>query len=312
MYGRQGTTRAYFRTGVRTSKQTITFLEPARPPADTRTYTNVPIRPDGHQDPFNATVLAYNLIRKLDPYHPVAVVLNCQNYYFGPYTVGADIIMEDVYPIGTNSTFSKWGTACNATLGDCGCDNCLGGAHAVQDVSDRLDVLARYEAWLGLWPKTKIHNPQSFNGEGYWSRDPTPAEEYAMALLALNHGAQAIISWVYPDSDTLSVAHGALAKVLTTAPGVTFVVGNDRPHRIAVAASVDVDVAFWRRGREMLVSVVNGGYSDVSKAVEVELPGVASVKSTLWGNVTWTLSGSKLSAPSFPALGTSLVLLELS
>lgn len=34
--------------------------------------------------------------------------------------------MEDVYPIGINGTFSKWGTACNATLGDCGCDNCAG------------------------------------------------------------------------------------------------------------------------------------------------------------------------------------------
>lgn len=245
------------------------------------------------------------------------MVLNCQDYYFGPYTAGADIIMEDVYPIGINSTYSKWNTSCNATLGDCGCDNCLGGPHAVRDVADRLDVLARHEAWLGLWPKTKVHNPQSFHGEGYWARDPTPAEEWAMALLALNHGAHSIISWVYPDADVLSAAHGALAKVVTAAPVVDFVVANDRPHALGVrGATAGVDVTYWVRGREVLVSVVNGGYDDVTGTVDVELPAhhvVASIQAVPWGNTTWTLSGSKISAGAgLPALGTSLVILKLA
>ncbi|KAL3957513.1 hypothetical protein ACCO45_008091 [Purpureocillium lilacinum] len=118
--------------------------------------------PDGHQDPFHLLPEARDTIRKLDPYHPVSVTLNCQNFYFKEYTAGADFIMEDVYPIGINSTFSKWGTPCNATYGDCGCDNCEGN---VQDVGRRLDDLARYEGYHGLWPKTKAHNPQSFHGE---------------------------------------------------------------------------------------------------------------------------------------------------
>jgi hypothetical protein len=219
--------------------------------------------------------------------------------------------MEDAYPIGINSTFSKWGTACNATHGDCGCDNCLGGAHAVQDVRDRLDTLARYERWEGLWPKTKVHNPQSFHGEGYWARDPTPEEEFAMNLIAVNHGAQSIISWVYPAAEVLSVAHGKLAGVVTKAPVVDFIVANDRPHHVGVAASPDIDVAYWVRGKEMLVSVVNGGYNNVTAMIEVELPGVVSVVSSPWGNATWYLAGSKLSTPRYDALETSLVILKL-
>ncbi len=250
-----------------------------------------------------------DLIRRLDPYHPVAVVLNCQNYYFKEYTAGADIIMEDVYPIGINSTFSKWGTACNATLGDCGCDNCQGN---VQDVSRRLDDLAKYERWLGLWPKTKIHNPQSFHGEDYWFRDPSPEEENVMVTLAFNHGAQGIISWVWPASNVLGKAHGALSKVVTAAPVADFLVGGDGPQRInaTVSGTGVVDVAYWVLGKQTLVSIVNGGYVDLEN-VEITVNENATViSSTPWGNAQWALVGSKLSASRLPALATSIIILD--
>ncbi|KAK3325588.1 hypothetical protein B0H66DRAFT_129525 [Apodospora peruviana] len=275
--------------------------------------------PDGWQDPFSIPRAAYDLIRQLDPYHPVAVVLNCQNYYFQEYTDGAaDIIMEDVYPIGINSTFSKWGTACNATLGDCGCDNCDGN---MQDVPERLDTLARYEDWLGLWPKTKVHNPQSFHGQDYWFRDPSPFEEYVMCLLAFNHGAKGIISWVYPTSELLGQAHGALARVVTRSPVVDFIVGTQDdsisgPYRTTPDAAGDVvDVAYWVDGgrRQMLVSVVNGGYADIEQIVNVAVPNAIVVSSVAWmsGNASWKLEGERLSAARLPALSTTLVILDL-
>lgn len=269
--------------------------------------------PDGWQDPFSAPLAARDVLHALDPYHPVAVVLNCQDYYFGAYSAAADLLMEDVYPIGINATFSKWGTACNATLGDCGCDNCLG--DGVRDVPRRLDDLARYEAWLNLWPKTKLHNPQSFHGEGYWARDPTPEEEWAMVLLAVNHGAKGMISWVWPAADVLGAAHGELAAVLTVSPVVDFVVGGDTPHAVAVDGGVpEIDVAYWVVGGKMLVSVVNGGYNDVNQTVRVSLPrkvkGIASVP---WGGGNgWTLAGGKLSVPSLTALSTTLLVLDIS
>jgi hypothetical protein len=235
-------------------------------------------------------------------------VLNCQNYYFKEYSAGADVIMEDVYPIGINSTWSKWGTACNTTLGDCGCDNCQGN---VQDVSNRLDDLTTYETWLGLWHKTKIHNPQSFHGEGYWARDPSVEEEWVMTTLALNHGAQSIISWVYPDADILSVAHGTIAKVVTNSPVVDFIIGQ-RPTTVKVSCYAVVDVAYWIVGKQMLVSVANGGYVDIDEPVSFKVPAAAGISSTPWGNVSWTYDNARLSAPSLSALATSIIILDLA
>lgn len=221
--------------------------------------------------------------------------------------------MADVYPIGINSTFSKWGTPCNRTLGDCGCDNCEG---TVQDVPSRFDDLARYEKWLGRgWGKMKINNPQSFHGEDYWLRDPSRGEEEVMNLLAVNHGARGVISWVWPTSRELAETHGRLAKVLTMSPVLEFLVGEevDGPRALEVEVKgMDgvVDVACWVREGRMLVSVVNGGYVDV-EGVEVLVPGATVVNSTPWGSVSWRLEGGVLSIPRLPALGTSLVVVSL-
>lgn len=77
--------------------------------------------PDGWVDPQNATLLAYEKIYDLDKgYHPVSLVLNCQDYFFEEYTRGADIVMEDVYTIGNNVTFSsQWGTVCTPDVSLC-------------------------------------------------------------------------------------------------------------------------------------------------------------------------------------------------
>ncbi|KAK3945156.1 hypothetical protein QBC46DRAFT_435993 [Diplogelasinospora grovesii] len=303
--------------------------------------------PDGWQYPFNTTTLAADVIRGLDPYHPVADVLNCHDYYFHEYSAGADIIMEDVYPIGINSSFSHWGTKVNATLGDCGCDTCRGD---VRDVPDRLDDLAKYERWLGLWPKTKFHCPQSFSdggindpvAPGYWARDPSPEEEYAMTLLALNHGAQSMISWAYPTTaganqtitNILAPAHGRLARVIATSPVVDFLVGNDRPHPISFteqAGAVQVDAAYWMGGQQALVCVVNGGNVDIHMPVSLSVPNATGIASTLWisghnstlfngttyGNGTtlpqWNFnSGELIAVNGLPGLSTSLFILSLN
>ncbi|KAG6327165.1 hypothetical protein ID866_11924 [Astraeus odoratus] len=82
--------------------------------------------PDGPSDPLNATQITYDLIYSLDGYHPVSLVLNCQDYYWPEYTAGTDVVMQDVYMIGNNVTFSnQWGTVCTPDYGDCGCDNCV-------------------------------------------------------------------------------------------------------------------------------------------------------------------------------------------
>ena len=65
--------------------------------------------PDGTSDPLNATSTTYDLIYALDGYHPVSLVLNCEDYYWTEYTAGSDIVMQDTYPVGINATWSvEW------------------------------------------------------------------------------------------------------------------------------------------------------------------------------------------------------------
>jgi len=238
----------------------------------------------------------------------VAITLNCQDYYFGPYAAGSDILMEDAYPIGINSTFSKWGTACNATLGDCGCDNCQG---TVQDVSSRLDDLAQYEAWLGRWPLPKFHNPQVFHGEDYWFRDPTAAEARAMNALAFNRGATGIFGWTWPSSATLFEVHSQMASVVTSAPVRDFLL-DGKPGRLVVEGYEILDTAYWIDENKMLVSVVNGGYEDIDKSVSIALPAPATgIESVALGGLSWQLLGGQLVIDRLPAMSTSFIILNL-
>lgn len=281
--------------------------------------------PDGWGYTFDSTTDAYDLLASLDKYHPTALVLNCQNYYFQEYSAGADIIMEDAYPVGVNTTYStKWDTPVNATYGDCGCDNCVQ-AWDLLNVAARVDDLRQYAAWLfgdgaAAARKPVWAVPQAFSGEQYWSRDPTAEEAWAMDLLAFNHGAKGRLAWIYPPSDVLAASAARLARVVTVAPVVDFLAGANpvllRDGR-AGDGSGSLDVAYWARGagegEGVLVGVVNPFNATLS-SVQIPLPSgldVSAVASTPWGNVSWTLEGSTLVADGgLPGLATSYVILE--
>ncbi|OKL57925.1 hypothetical protein UA08_06437 [Talaromyces atroroseus] len=265
--------------------------------------------PDGNQDPLNSTSLAYDTITKLDKYHPIGLALNCQNYYFEDYSAGADYLMEDAYPIGINATFSKkWDTPCNVTYGDCGCDNCVG---ELQDVSNRLDDFALYQEYLGQWPKPRWAVPQSFDGEEYWSRDPTVNETWVMNQLAVNHGAKSIMLWTYPTTDVLAAANSQQSKVLANSPALDFVTGA-KPKAIPIKGNDLLDVSYWTVGKQIMVSVVNLDYASTSSAVTIPLPfWASSIASSPWGSIEWDLSGNTLTVQGLDALATSLVILNV-
>jgi hypothetical protein len=219
--------------------------------------------------------------------------------------------MEDTYPIGVNGTYSKWGTPCNLTYGDCGCDNCQGN---VQDVPSRLDDLAQYEDWLGFWPKTKAHNPQSFHGQDYWLRDPTVDEAVVMNALAFNHDAKYIISWVWPTADDLAKIHGEYASVVTRSPVKEFIVG-EKAHRVDVADREIVDVAYWKSGSEILLCVVNGGYVAINETVKITLPdsiSPAAVQTNVWGDMSWQLVDNGVELAHLGEMSTYMAIFELA
>ncbi|KAI5857442.1 hypothetical protein GGS23DRAFT_600777 [Durotheca rogersii] len=273
--------------------------------------------PDGWQVPFDLPPAAQALIHELDPYHPVAVTLNCQDYYFAEYSSGADILMADPYPIGINTTWTKWGTTCNATLGDCGCDNCVG--DGVRDVARRFDDLQRYERWLGRWPLAKFHNPQVFHSDDYWARDPTTGEAFVMNALAFNRGITGIFGWTWPSSQELFDAHSRMAAAVTKPPVSDFLLGGQPVGRILVTVpagqSVDEELlegSYWVSGHQVLVSIVNAGTVDINERPTVALPvPVAGIAAVPFGDLAWELQDGQLAIDALPAMSVSFVILDL-
>ncbi|KXN90762.1 hypothetical protein AN958_03649 [Leucoagaricus sp. SymC.cos] len=177
--------------------------------------------PDGTSDPLDATLKSSNLITSLDGgdgvggagYHPVSLVLNCQDYQFNAYTSGSDIVLQDTYMVGNNVTFSTvWGTPCNTTYGDCGCDNCKG---SFEDISDRMDQFAE-RLFVNGWDRTKgvWTVPQGFGNESYWKRFPTGKEFVVESILGINHGGLGVVSWDDPTPDDIKASASTLALAL--------------------------------------------------------------------------------------------------
>ncbi|KAK7736674.1 hypothetical protein SLS53_006881 [Cytospora paraplurivora] len=282
--------------------------------------------PDGWGYTFSSTTDAYSLLASLDKYHPTALVLNCQNYYFKEYSAGADVLMEDAYPVGINATWSKkWHTPVNRTYGDSGCDNCAG---SLLDVAARVDDLHAYGSWVssgsgsgsgsGVTRRKPVWAvPQAFSGEEYWARDPTAEEAWAMDLLAFNHGAKGRLAWIYPPSGALSGAAARLAGVVTASPVVDFLTGaNPVLLRDGRAGNGSLDVAYWALGggEGVLVGVVYPVNSSISLPVHVALPDgleVSRIVSQPWGSLGWRLNGSLLVADGgLQGLDTSYVILR--
>ncbi|KAF1992535.1 hypothetical protein K402DRAFT_321252 [Aulographum hederae CBS 113979] len=262
--------------------------------------------PDGNSDPVTAPRQAYQQIKQLDPYHPISLCLNCENFHYADYTTGADIILSDPYPVNINATYSTvWNTPCNATYGDCGCDNCLGD---LADTSRRLDTFARYDEWLGDRGRKLAHwaVPQAFGEETYWPREPTGEEEVVMTMLFLNHGGKGVVMWTFPTGEDLVDTTSRLAKVLTSRE-VTAMLTGANPTRIDGGG---LDVAVWEAGGKMLVSVVNSGYEASTEKVRVRLPeGVVEMENVLWGETGWVLEGDTLVKEGVRPLGVSLLML---
>ena len=112
--------------------------------------------PQPFLDPHDAPSKAYKRVNELDGYHPVSLVLNCQNYFFTEYThQSADIILGDPYTIGINATWSVvYNTSCTEDYGDCGC--VTGWCGLIQDCNTTPDattasVLQPPSTWAVGW-----------------------------------------------------------------------------------------------------------------------------------------------------------------
>jgi hypothetical protein len=277
--------------------------------------------PDGWCDPLNATSLAYTHIQKTDPYHPVSLVLNCANFHFAEYTAGADIILEDTYPIIKSSTYSPvYNTPCNASYGDCGCDNCHVNDPSLPayvenpflDISERVDNLYWYQDWLPavLTPPGRLKKPvwgvpqAFFDADSFWSRWPSAREEAVMALLRVSHGAMGLVAWLYPTSEEVEGIMSLLAKVFTR-DDVTelLLLGERTPLKMTglegEGRETVLDGAIWVRRDEVLILLLHvGSESLVGKSIHAQLPVQVRVQSgweVLYGYEGWVYDGNSTS-----------------
>ncbi|KXH62530.1 hypothetical protein CNYM01_01741 [Colletotrichum nymphaeae SA-01] len=269
---------------------------------------------DGKANPANSTGMAYEQIKAIDPYHPVSLALNCWDFHYAEYGAGADIIMSDVYPVAINATFSTvYGTECNATYGCCGCDDCEGN---FEDISVRLDEFYRRDEILG-WQKTQWFAPQAFGNETFWARYPTAEEEVVMTVLSVNHGAKGIVMWNYPATPELEGLTSKLAGVFTNEAAVGFLLGTERTQDLAVEGAKRVDAAVWvdEAKKQVLVSVVNLSYDEISGEIRVVLPDdveVGEVVEVLWGDIAWEMGdGGLVAREGLLGLQTSVFIAEL-
>ncbi|KAJ7772091.1 hypothetical protein DFH07DRAFT_953374 [Mycena maculata] len=233
--------------------------------------------PDGTSDPLNATRLSANLINSLDGgdglggagYHPVSLVLNCENYQFNSYANGADVVLQDAYTVGNNLSFSTvWGTPCTDDYGDCGCDNCHTG---FPDIATRMDEF-KQRLFINGWELTKAlwTVPQGFGNETYWPRYPTGREFVVESILGVNHGGLGVVSWDDPTTADIKTSASDLALALVTMK--SFILSPAATVRQVTLGSIDVGI--WIVGSQTLALATNIIYQNVSLSLaELNLSG---------------------------------------
>ncbi|KAF8332087.1 uncharacterized protein EI90DRAFT_3056512 [Cantharellus anzutake] len=262
--------------------------------------------PDGWGFPHNSTTIASGLIRSIDPYHPISLVLNCYDYYFKEYVGDAEIVLQDTYPIGINATHSiVWDTNCTSTYGDCGCDDCLPGA-GLRDIARRQDVFLERAQLMGRRRSLTVWDvPQGFGEETYWPRYPTGKEFVAEVAISLLHGATGVTSWNMPTTAEITSAASQLA--LEAWPQITqFVSDKISVFTLTKSDGDTVEAGLWYTANtsrsSALLIIVNVG--EMEDSVSLALPYAADGG---WNKIFQSGSTATLSASQTNSNATATV-----
>ncbi len=121
--------------------------------------------PAGQGRPAELMEETYNIIRELDPYHPISMVFMMPSKAFH-YAKGMDIAMTDPYPIPKSVT-------------------------EVRSYVKDLNKSFKHEK--SIWMV-----PQAFGGQEMWPREPTPKEIRTMTYLGLIEGIQGVQYYIHP------------------------------------------------------------------------------------------------------------------
>ncbi|KAI9637438.1 uncharacterized protein MKK02DRAFT_36418 [Dioszegia hungarica] len=252
--------------------------------------------PDGPPTPLDAVIKARDLIHRLDPYHPISLVLNCNDHYWTAFTAGTDILLADVYSIAINPIYSKkWSTPVTPTFGASGCDGCQGNFY---DLADRLDSWEEKKRVTGR--KRDLVTwvvPQAFDdqGEEFWWRVPEGREEAVQVILAWNHGVMGHCAWLASSStpDLLNNASFIASHLYSQSSFLIDRAYSRRPIRTTQPLDGEngIDVASWTKPlsggiTETLVMAAQLNYIGPDARVDFGILGVkGKIKEVLFGGV---------------------------
>ncbi|KAF9996208.1 hypothetical protein BGZ79_010081 [Entomortierella chlamydospora] len=213
--------------------------------------------PDGEltaSEPRNS-INAYNTVNSIDPHRPTMLALNCMRNSAGQYANAADILMTDVYPIGISTK------ACNAEIGCCGCDECIG--DFAIDIRHRMHSYRSQLAQVGkprmpIWMVTQAFSDPNT----YWSREATPSEFRLISYISLIHGAKGVLSWIYPGnmSPKLRAIIPTLSAELVPL-GSKFILGGKQ---IVEYSDGKITAGAWIKDNAKLFVVTNPTYRQVT------------------------------------------------
>ncbi len=184
--------------------------------------------PDENNFPADSLLETYRIIKELDPYHPVSVLLTSPRKA-GDFRAVTDIVMTNPYPIPQGK---------------------------ILEVKDYTDLI-KSTFWL---EKPVWVVPQTFGGNDWWQREPTPREVRAMTYMAIIHGASGIQYYIrkgpnsFPKSTATWDECGALAmEIAELAPDIL------SPYPVFEPTSdiAGIHAKAWNRAGLVTIAVVN-------------------------------------------------------
>ena len=229
-----------------------------------------------------ASALAmYELIRELDPYHPVYLVNN-RSHTYAAYSDASDILAIDVYPI-PNYPITQVG------------------AYMEQA---RWTSLERKPVWLIA---------QAFGGVEHWARSPTATELRNMVYQGLVGGAKGVLFYRYCQENERHIQPLALWREVQRLAAELAELGPvllQEEHSLeAQLAGAEIKVAIKEYNRDFYVFAVN--VAEDPQRLDLRLEGLPPMgeAEVLYGQAAPMLANGRLAAELEP-LGTAVFRLQ--
>lgn len=222
----------------------------------------------------------YNLIKNIDPWHPVSVVITAPFNEAKKYSDAMDIVMADPYPV-PNQPISLVGNA-----------------------ADQLKT--EFEGKKPVWIV-----PQAFGGGELWSREPTIQETRSMTYQAIVSGATGIQYFIrhgpnsFPKSTAMWSECGKIAQEIAC---MTPWLLSDEVTTQATTGNQSIKLLSKVHDGQLMILAVNTINSPLRFYIRVSNPGTTSA-SVMFENRQVKITGNTFD-DLIPAFGSQVYLID--